>query len=156
MKPLTDLSILPHDHCARAVLETVPLLMRTIRQEMRQQRPAELSLPQFRTLHILQRHPGSSLSQLAARLDLTLASASKLIDVLVKHDLVFREASQTDRRKIVLLLTEYGSNTLATVEQSTHARLIDVLSALPEDEQQIITHAMHTLQSILEERGDEQ
>ena len=56
------------DACARLVMETVPLLMRVIRREMRRQQPGELSWPQFRTLRILRRHPCLSLSQLAARL----------------------------------------------------------------------------------------
>ena len=154
MKQLTGLTNMAPEQCARAVLETVPLLMRTIRQEMRQQRPAELSLPQFRTLRILQRHPALSLSQLAAHLDLTLASSSKLIDVLVKHNFVVREASQTDRRKIILQLSEHGSNTLAAVEQSTHARLAELFTVLREDEQLAITQALYTLHNILEARGD--
>lgn len=154
MKSLEQLSNLPVDECARLVMETAPLLMKAIRGEMRQQRPAELSLPQFRTLSILQRHPGVSLSQLAVRLDLTLASASKLIDVLAKHALVTREACTTDRRKIVLLLTAHGAATLDTMWQATHARLAELLATLSDEDHAAVAQAMRALQTVL--HGDAQ
>ncbi|MHB9131667.1 MAG: MarR family winged helix-turn-helix transcriptional regulator [Armatimonadota bacterium] len=135
------------------VMHTAPLLMRTIRGEMRRQRPAELSLPQFRTLSILQRHPEISLSQLAARLEITLASASKLIDLLAKHGLVSRESSLTDRRKIVLQLSDHGRSTLDTAWQAAHARLAEMLETLDADDQVAVARAMHVLHAVLENDG---
>lgn len=132
--------------CAGLVMETVPVLMRTIKREMRQQRPEELSLPQFRTLSLLQRHPGLSLSQLTARLDITLASTSKLIDVLAKHGLVTRETSPTDRRKIVLLLTEHGRATLDAVWLATQARLSEMLAPLCPGDLAAVAQALRALQ----------
>ena len=135
-------------------METVHLLMHTMRHEMRQQRPAELSLPQFRTLRILQRHPGLSLSQLAARLDLTLASASKLIDVLEKHALVLRTSSLADRRQIVLQLSEHGCATLEKVEVATHARLAEILASLSVEDRAAVLQAMQALHAVLQHRVD--
>lgn len=137
------------DECAGLVMETVPLLMRTMRREMRQNQPAELSMPQFRTLRILHRHPGMSLSGLAGKLDLTLASASKLIDVLVKHELVQRESSAADRRRIELQLTECGRATLDNAWQKAHARFTEKLTQLSEGDRALVSEAMRALQTIL-------
>lgn len=149
MKSLDELTIIREDECASLVMETVPLLMRTMRREMRQRQPAELSMPQFRTLRILHRRPRMSLSELAQRLDLTLASTSKLIDVLVKHDFVQREGCSTDRRRIELQLTEHGHASLSAIWQAAHARLTEALARLPEHERAVVSQAMRALQSLL-------
>lgn len=131
------------------VMETAPLLMRMIRCEMRRQQAGELSWPQFRTLRIMRRHPSLSLSQLAARLDLTLASASKLIDVLEKHGLTAREADAADRRKIMLHLTAHGQAMLDTAECAAHARLAETLAALNDDDRAAVAQAMRALHDTL-------
>lgn len=149
MKSLDELTIAHGDECAGLVMETVPLLMRTMRREMRQRRPAELSMPQFRALRVLHRHPRMSLSDLAQRLDLTLASTSKLIDVLVKHDLVQRDGCPTDRRRIELQLSEHGHASLSAVWQAAHARLAEALAQLNAEERAVVSQAMRALQSVL-------
>ena len=88
------------DQCAHELLEVVPLVMRTIRTEMRGHRGADLSVPQFRTLVFLGNHGGASLSDLADFIGLTLPSVSKLIDGLVTRKLVARKVCTNDRRRV--------------------------------------------------------
>ena len=140
------------EECAALVMETVPLLMRAIRHEIRQYQPEELSMPQFRTLRILQRHPELSLSDLAEHLGLTLASASKMVDVLVKHGLVNREASVSDRRKIVLQLNEAGRETLEAVWLATRTRLTAMLSTLEDSDRAAVVQAMRALHGAMDIR----
>lgn len=109
-------------------------------------------MPQFRTLRIVKRHAGLSLSHLARHLDLTLASVSKLIDVLAKHELVERRPSSTDRRKLELYLTTRGTDTLAQAEMATQSTLVEMLQALPEERVVVVLEAMQTLQAVLTER----
>lgn len=142
------------DRCAGLVMEMVPLLMNTIRHEMRRQRPAELSMPQFRTLRILQRHPDISLSQLAARLDLTLATTSKLIDVLEKHGLVLRACCADDRRKLLLSLTAQGSAALHDVWQATQGRLGEILATLTDEDRAAVERAMSALRTAMLTSGN--
>ena len=54
--------------CAREVMETVPLVMRFIRMEMRSRRAPSLSVPQFRVLTFLSHKPGAPLSSVAEHL----------------------------------------------------------------------------------------
>jgi DNA-binding MarR family transcriptional regulator len=136
-------------------MDTVPLLMRTIRHEMRRQRPAEISMPQFRALRILEHHPESSLSQMAQCLDLTLATTSKLMDVLEKHDLVSRVGCPTDRRKIMLTLSAHGMATLAQMRLATETRMAEVLARLGADDRASVEQAMRALRAAVqsEEQG---
>jgi len=137
------------DQCAELVMDTMPLLMRTIRRAMFCQRPEELSVPQFRALDHLVRHAGMSLSDLAAHLGLTLPSASKLVDGLVKHDLATRDVSVDDRRKVVLLPTVHGEATLRAVREATRTRLSARLAAASPEERATVTAAIEVLKRVL-------
>src|SRR5262245_33234833 len=65
--------------CARDVMDAVPLVMRVIRAEMRR-RGGFATVPQLRALGVIRRRPGASLSDVAAHLGVTPATASVLID----------------------------------------------------------------------------
>ncbi|MHB9110246.1 MAG: MarR family winged helix-turn-helix transcriptional regulator [Armatimonadota bacterium] len=139
------------DH-ARQVMETTNLLARMMRRELRRRRPEEISQPQFRALRIIKRHAGLSLSHLAMHLDLTLASASKMVDVLVKHDLLERRSSPDDRRKLELYLTPRGLDTFDQAELATQQILVEVLQTLPEERLAVVLEAMQVLNTALTER----
>src|SRR5690242_16164818 len=96
--------------CAHELMDTAPQIIQAIRAEMRRGRASSISIPQFRTLGFIQRNPDSSLSNLAEHLGLTLPSASKLVDGLVKQKLVTREDSTSDRRRMTLVLTRAGTS----------------------------------------------
>ena len=137
-------------------METVLHLTRVMRGEMKRQRPAELSLPQFRALRILQRHPGLSLSQLAARLDLTLASTSAMIELLVKHEMVSREDSSADRRKVSLQLRPRGTAALEATWQATQLKLGEILTTLSMEDQWVVERAMRALHVVLTVGDDDE
>ena len=54
------------EQSAREVLETLPLVLRVIRGEVRRARFPNFSLPQFRALAYLGRNPGAMLSDVNA------------------------------------------------------------------------------------------
>lgn len=136
------------DDCAHEVLDVVPLVMRTIRTEMRSHRAADLSVPQFRVLVFLARADGASLSDVAAHLGLTPPTTSVMVDGLVSRGLVAREAHPEDRRRITLRLTPTGQAAMASAQQSTRACLAERLVALPEAERLVIVQAMDTLRQV--------
>ena len=129
------------DQCAREVLETVPLVMRTVRAEMRRHRTADLSVPQFRTLNFLNRQAGASLSQVAEHIGLTLPSVSLLVDGLVERKLILRNTSAADRRRITLTLTARGQSVLEAAHGATQAALAEKLAALSAKDRVIVAQA---------------
>jgi DNA-binding MarR family transcriptional regulator len=139
--------------CAGLLMEVAPLVMRTIRCEMRRHR-ADLSVPQFRALAYLSRHEGASLSDVAERVGLTPPAMSRLIEGLVARDLVTRIPSAADRRRVVLALTPVGKAMLDEARQDTRARLADELATLPEAELVALAEALHALRPHLEAGRD--
>jgi DNA-binding MarR family transcriptional regulator len=134
--------------CARELLETVPVVMRFIRDQVRQRRAARLSLPQFRSLIFLHRVRNSSLSAVAEHLGLSLPAMSRLINGLVMSELVRRQSVVANRRQIALTLTEQGGATLEKVLSEIRLRLADSLKNLPAAEQKNVQHAMRVLHKV--------
>src|SRR5262245_21998443 len=133
------------DICAVAILETVPLVMRTVRAEMRRRRPADLSVPQFRALGFVRRHPGTSLSDVAEHVGLTLSAVSTLIDHLVTRELIERAVNPDNRRRATLTLTPLGQSTLEAAHDHTRARLVEFLAPLTAEHRALSARAMRTM-----------
>jgi DNA-binding MarR family transcriptional regulator len=144
---------LPAD-CAREILAAVPLVMHTIRTEMRSQREPDLSVPQFRVLNYLNRHEGASLSEVAEFLGLTLPSVSKMVDGLVGRGLVSRQMAVEDRRRVVLAPTAQGRSARQAALQVTESRLAERLAPLPASRRRTIMEAMQVLASIFGAGGE--
>jgi DNA-binding MarR family transcriptional regulator len=138
------------DECARQVLETVPLVMRTVRAEMRRHRAADLSVPQFRTLTFLSRQAGASLSQVAEHIGLTLPSMSSLVEGLVERKLILRNPHSVDRRRVTLTLTAQGQSVLEAAHGATQAALAEKLAALSAQDRTIVVQAMQALRPLFE------
>ena len=131
--------------CVAQVLATVPMIMRTIRHEMRRHRPSGLSVPQFRAMAFIYRRRGVSLSRIADHMGLTLPTVSKMVDTLVKRGLVMRETSADDRRCLILRLTEQGISEFDIVDRNAQEYLAEALKALSPLEHDEITRAMQSL-----------
>lgn len=136
------------EETAHQVLDTVPVVMRTIRAEFRGQRSVDLSVPQFRTLAFIKNNDGASLSSLANHIGLTLPSISKLVDGMVSRGLVDRDEHREDRRRISLRLTPQGKSELEAAHSHTQAFLADKMSSLTKEELAIIVHSMQILKDL--------
>jgi DNA-binding MarR family transcriptional regulator len=131
--------------CARELMETVPQIIQAIRVEMRLGRGTNISIPQFRALRFVQRHPDSALTDLADHLGLTPPSVSKMVDGLVRQDLVNRRESSTDRRRLTLGLTQAGESIVNISRTNAQASLAKTLNCLSESELETIAQAMQLL-----------
>jgi len=136
------------DTCARELMDTAPQIVQAIRVEMRRGHGADISIPQFRTLRFIQRNPDSSLSTLADHLGLMLPSVSKLVDGLVKDELVLRRESTADRRRLTLLLTQTGELIVNAARANAQASLAGSLAHLCDEELMVIHRAMELLNPI--------
>lgn len=134
--------------CAQEVLEVVPQVMRAIRAELRRHRAADLSVPQFRTLAVIDRNVNASLSDVTEHIGLTLPSMSKLVDGLVARKLVSRQTDPTDRRRVTLALTKSGQTALAASRSATRACLAESLAALTDAERASVVKAMEALRPV--------
>ena len=142
------------DAVARELLDVIPVIMRTIRSEMRSHRSNELTVPLFRSLMFLEQQPGVSLQELAGHLGLTSPSVCKIVDGLVDHSLVKRQHSNTDRRKITLALTQAGQEVLDEARTSAQARLADLLVPLSTQQCKTVFQALQIIQPLFLPAGD--
>jgi DNA-binding MarR family transcriptional regulator len=118
------------DACAHAVMETVPMVMRFIRAEMRRHGAPLLSVPQLRALAFLHRNPGACLFHVADHLGVTRPTASVIVDRLVRRGLLARSEDPRERRRIVLTLTPKGRRLLEQARSATRSWMAGVLAPL--------------------------
>jgi DNA-binding MarR family transcriptional regulator len=140
--------------CASLLLEVAPLVMRTVRTHMRGHRAVDLSVPQFRALGYVHRHPGVSLSDLANHIGLTLPAASRLVNGLVSRQYMLRQPAAADRRSVDLTVSAKGRAMLDLTWQATHAHLTAVLQPLSAGERETLAHALETLRALFSARGE--
>lgn len=126
--------------------------MRALRGELRRAEGVSLSEPQLRALAHLRRRPDGTLSAVAEQLGLGLASASKLVDGLVRHGYVESRRAREDRRRVRLALTEPGEQALEVAFQHLRGRLRDDLEVLAPESLATVSEAMRLLREVYEGR----
>jgi DNA-binding MarR family transcriptional regulator len=126
-------------------MEVVPVVMRVIRAEMRLRGGRFVSVPQLRALGLVHRRPGASLTDVAAHLGVTPATASVLVDRLVRRGLLHRDSHPRERRRISLSLTREGSRHLRAARTATRGRLAKILGAFPAPDRATISAGVSLL-----------
>ena len=133
--------------CSTRLLEVVPLIMRHIRSELRSHAMKELSVPQFRTLMYLRRHPDVSLSLVAEHLGLTPPTVSKMIQKLVDQGIIKRSTA-LDRRQVRLSLSSKGISALSRARERTRKQLAENLKTLSEEELSRLSTTLEMLERV--------
>ncbi|SRR5579883_3404801 len=136
--------------CAARLMETIPLVMRVIRADMRAQGASTMSVPQFRALAFLDRHPGASLSEVAEHVGVTRATASATIERLVQRDFVHRSHDPQERRRVVLSLTEAGQHHLQQAREHTRTHIAYLLKNLTEEQILLVEEGLTLLKQVFE------
>jgi DNA-binding MarR family transcriptional regulator len=124
----------PSVRCARVLLDVLPLIMDFVRSEMRRSPAPPVSVPQFRALVFLKRNGGACLSDVARHLGVSMATASAMIERLVRQGLVEREPLPQERRRVALNLTETALVLVSQAQASTLESLGELLSQLSVEE----------------------
>ena len=133
--------------CANAVLDTVPMVMRVIRQHLRRHRSG-LTVPQFRTLCNVSTASGLSLSDVADFIGLSLPAMSRLVDGLVEKKLLTRKTCDEDRRHVRLAITPRGEATLREARDLARRHLAEALARLPASQRAGVEATMQILRGL--------
>lgn len=132
--------------CARAILETIPKVFQFIRQTAHHRRAKGLSVQQFRALGFLHHRPECSLSMVAEFLGLSLPATSRLIDCMVRKNLVRRIIPPANRRQVHLTSTAPGRRLLAGTVQWTRQQIAERVATLPAKRRHRILSAIDDLE----------
>lgn len=133
---------------AARLIETVPLIMYHIRSNALRHGQSLTSLPQTRVLAFINNCPGSSLSRLAESLAVTRASASTMVDKLVRSQLVVRTTDPIDRRNVILSLTAAGESQLKAARRAAIEELAAVVEQLPGEKLVTLEESLSLLKDV--------
>jgi DNA-binding MarR family transcriptional regulator len=109
-----------------------------------------LTMPQVKALVFLYDTGEQSISELAAKLSVTLPSVSELVDRLIDRGLVVRETDSADRRRVLVSLTEPAIAYGRRIHDLRRAQVRAALDALPVDEQVIFLRSIRALAAALQ------
>lgn len=93
----------------------------------------DVTLPQFRALVVLSSRPRTTVSDLAATLDIHPTTATRLTDRLVRKRLVRRAEVAEDRRVTRLHLTAAGAEIVRSVTDRRRRHIAEIVRRMPRD-----------------------
>jgi DNA-binding MarR family transcriptional regulator len=117
---------------------------------------AQLSVKQLQALDLIRREPGISQKALAERLEVTSAAISIWIGRMQQANLVERRAHEDDARVMHLYLGAYGHELVSKVQQAQTAVIADLLSGLPQEEQQAVVETLERALALREQSRNAQ
>ncbi len=104
-----------------------------------------LSMTQLRVLFILRGESGLSAGGLAERLSVTASTLTRIMDRLVRNELVRREVDGDDRRLVRHYLTQAGLRSVEEMERTGRARMNQVFGRLSRDQLERLVQALRDL-----------
>ena len=115
----------------------------------------EFSLVQMLTLLLLDEEGELPIKQVAAELGRSVSATGRMLDQLVKRELVSRREDEGDRRQKLVAITEGGRTLLAAVERRRVDAQLAIMQDLSAEERAEVTRAMTLLAEAGERRLDE-
>lgn len=138
-----------NEEAARELLAVLPLISRIMAADFRQEAGEDTTMPQFRVLSYLNDEGTLTLSEIARRRHVSLQSAGGLVQSLVDRGWVQRAADPSDRRQMLLSLTDVGQQQFARAHDRMIAHLSPLMDMLSTDELSAVQIALEALQRVL-------
>jgi len=135
------------EQLARCILDIIPLVMRAMGAEMRQQAATGFQVSHFRVLKLLQKQP-RSLSELATCQAVALPTMSRTVSALVERGWVARTEDSQDRRRVQLRMTDAGAMVFQELRARAQARLATRLASLSPEEQDQVLAGLEILKQV--------
>ena len=111
-----------------------------------------LTGPQLTVMKELAMHGGGSVSELTRVVSLSQATVTGILDRLTRRGLVRRERSNTDRRRVLVWLTEAGQRLLVDAPPLLQEEFTTEFNKLNSWEQTQILYCLQRLGSMMETR----
>jgi DNA-binding MarR family transcriptional regulator len=127
---------------ARALVDVVPGVNRTLRAAVASRMAQRVTLPQYRALVQLKDVPSRTLKDLADREGVEPPTMSRTIEALVGKGLVGRQPSPEDRRCVALVLTGLGAQLVDSLRSEVAQSLEQTLSAWADADLQTVLEAL--------------
>jgi MarR family transcriptional regulator for hemolysin len=128
--------------------ETIPKLMHLVRSEVRAVTSPGLTIPQFRVLANLNRGL-NKVGEIAEHQGVSQPAMSKIIDGLVKRNLIRRQPSLNDRRAIDLAFTAEGRALFLKVKKTASKNFQKNLENISAKDLEALDQAMNSLKKLV-------
>lgn len=112
----------------------------------------DVTMQQAKALHLVQCSPGIRMSTLAGRLGVGLSTVSGNVDRLAEMGLVARHGEPSDRRQVVITLTDQGHEVVERFQDLGAQLMRDLLESLGQDELLGLQRGVTGLVRALEQR----
>ncbi len=141
---------LEESHLEESILRSLRRISRAIGMHSRQlKRNFHLTAPQLVCLrHLL--HGPCSPSALAQAVSLSPGTVTGILDRLERRNLIIRTRLQSDKRRILVLLTDEAKELLSKAPPPLHNKFAERLGHLMETEQQQIDRMLKKIVSMME------
>jgi DNA-binding MarR family transcriptional regulator len=144
------------DEMVESALKTAARLFRvTLPIVPRELLELDVTMTQLKILFLLFVDGPKRMSDLAADLGVTLATASGLADRLVERDFIVRESNPDDRRVVLCRLSASGEKAINRIWETAANRLRELLSTLDGGNLQVLTKILETMLASAEREKQE-
>ncbi|WP_195574638.1 MarR family winged helix-turn-helix transcriptional regulator [Paenibacillus sp. 1001270B_150601_E10] len=130
-------------------------LVKRSTQEWNRRVGEEMSMNQFRLLCILRKQGSTQINELAEKLGVTAGAITGMADKLMDRGLVVRTRISTDRRAVLLEITDEGNGYIDKLAEKQRETLIALFGTLSQEDiehlQRIFTEMLNRLDQIKEE-----
>jgi len=104
-----------------------------------------LTMPQARVLYTLVEHGDQSAGELAERLGVKPSTITGISDRLVRQQLIERKEDPTDRRVVLLALTDTGRSLTLEIAESSRSYLREVFAEMTPDRLEKLAESLEEL-----------
>ncbi len=92
----------------------------------------------------------ATVATVAERVQLSPPTASRILDRLEKANYIIRQRATTDRRKVIISLTEQGRERIGNLPQPLHEQFLSRLHALSPDDQLALLKALERIVDLMD------
>lgn len=136
----------------KAFQEIFPKLMHYLEtEEIRELTGLGITPGQINALLILYMHDDLTMGELSTEIYLAESAATRLVDRLVKINLVKRKGDEKDRRVVRVYLTSYGRQLASLVFDRRSQRFRNLANRLAPDERDMLVHSVKAVLRVFEE-----
>ncbi|MBC8185831.1 winged helix-turn-helix transcriptional regulator [candidate division KSB1 bacterium] len=109
-----------------------------------------VTISQAYTIGAIHKSEIITMKELSQQLGLAISTLTRIVDVLVRDDIVCRNQSQQDRRKVNICLTEKGKDLAEQLKECGEKFWAKILEAIPDKKKQEITDNLNLLLKAIE------
>jgi DNA-binding MarR family transcriptional regulator len=133
------------DSTAATVIEVIPAVMDTMRTSLRSHVGDQLTVPQFRCLAFISRHGGTTVTEVSSFMGVTKATASVMIDRLMRAGAILVVSDSADRRRSLLHISSAGRTQMQSIRNEARKDFAQAMSSLSKQELDTLNEGLEIL-----------